>query len=332
MQPNMRVPILLAGSVFLIHSIHAETLSDADREALLDNLEKLKENVESKSDGRIRTAIAAFRSAMGSDDAAKELYLNCTKRVNFEDQQRKAQDFREWERRESERISGPGFAGALRLQLRWLVLTLEAAPEKADRSKLLGEAQQVVDGIFSNSEKLKGQEATLLQPVTSTVFARAYEVSHVKADGWPLSPVQLEEVYSQLFLPPLRKPSSLPELRATWLKRIQQESAKAEYLSIGQGGQGGQRGERDDRRGGAGDTAQAAAYAKFLEETVPKLQWEMEVDMFRSGDESGAAVRMLAHLQKYIAHPSAREWGQQFKDLLKPKASTPLKAEDDPAP
>ena len=332
MQRDMRVPILLACSVFLINGIHAESLSDADREALLDNLEKLKENVESKTDGRIRTALTAFRSAMGSDDAAKELYLNCTKRVNFEEQQRKSQDFREWERRESERIGDPGFAGALRLQLRWLVLTLEASPEKADRTKLLGEAQQIVDGIFSNAEKLKGQEATLSQPVLSTVFARAYEVSHVKVENWPGSPVQLETVYGQLLLPPLRRPSALPELRAAWIKRIQQESSKAEHWPAAQQGRE-QRGERDDRRGGGTDPAQAAAFAKFLEETQPKLQWEMEVDLFRNGDESGAAVRMLALLQKNIGHPSAREWGQQFKDLLAPKATpAPAKATDDPAP
>ncbi len=332
MQRAMRVPILLACSVFLINGIHAEALSDADREALLGNLEKLKENVESKSDARIRTAIAAFRSAMGSDEAAKELYLNCTKRVNFEEQQRKAQDFREWERREGERIGDPGFAGALRLQLRWLVLTLEAAPERADRTKLTGEAQQIVDSIFSNADKLKGQEGTLSQPVMGTVFARAYDVGHVKVENWPMSPVQLETVYSQLLLPPLRRPSALPELRAAWIRRIQQESAKAEHWPPVQQGRD-QRGERDDRRGGGTDPAQAAAFTKFLEETQPKLQWEMEVDLFRNGDESGAAMRMLAHLQKYMAHPSAPEWGQQFKDLLKPKAApAPAKATDDPAP
>jgi hypothetical protein len=58
-----------------------------------------------------------------------------------------------------------------------------------------------------------------------------------------------------------------------------------------------------------------------MTETVPKLQWEMEVDLYNSGDERGAAVRMLAHIEKNIAHPSAREWGEQFKTLLKPKAA-----------
>jgi len=46
----------------------------------------------------------------------------------------------------------------------------------------------------------------------------------------------------------------------------------------------------------------------------------MEVDLFRNGDQSGAAARMMNHLEKYIAHPSAREWAKQFEVLLKPVA------------
>ena len=63
---------------------------------------------------------------------------------------------------------------------------------------------------------------------------------------------------------------------------------------------------------------QSPAYEKFLIETQPKLQWDMEIDLFRNGDESGAAVRMLAHLEKHLTHPSAREWGKEFEELLKP--------------
>jgi hypothetical protein len=65
---------------------------------------------------------------------------------------------------------------------------------------------------------------------------------------------------------------------------------------------------------------QSPAYEKFLAETQPSLQWEMETDLFRHGDESGAAVRMLAHLEKNLSHPAAREWGKQFEALLKPAA------------
>ena len=48
----------------------------------------------------------------------------------------------------------------------------------------------------------------------------------------------------------------------------------------------------------------------------------MEVDLFTHGDESGAAVRMLAHLEKHIAHPSAREWSDELQKKL--KRATPV--------
>jgi hypothetical protein len=312
MNPPMRISVVLVCAALSLNSARAEILSDADRETLLENLEKLRESADSKVDARFRLALAAFREAIGSDDAAIQLYLNCMEKVNFEDQQKKSADFREWKRKEAEKLSDPGLRLALRHQLRWLVLTLQAASEKADRAKLAGDAQEIVDSIFRDPEKLKNQENLLNQSVTSSVFARAYEINSAKVDKWPLSPVQLDQVYEQILLPPYRTPSRLSELRAAWVKRIQQEGAKMEHWS------GNDKNPKEEKRIGMASAMQSPAYEKFLADTQPKLQWEMEIDLFRNGDESGAAVRMLAHLEKYLAHPAARDWGKQFETLLKP--------------
>jgi hypothetical protein len=314
MNPAMRVPVLLVCTALCLNNARAEILSDADRESLLENLEKLRESANSKVDARFRIALAAYREAIGSDDAAMELYLNCIEKVNFEDQQKKSTDFREWKRNEAEKLADPGLRLALRHQLRWLVLTLQAASEKADRTKLAVEAQEIVDSIFRESEKLKNQESILSQAVTSSVFARAYDINSEKLEKWPLSPIQLDQLYGQVLLPPYRKSSRLAGLRATWIKRIQQEGAKIEHWSEND------RNPKEEKRIGMASGMQSPAYEKFLAETQPSLQWEMETDLFRHGDESGAAVRMLAHLEKNLAHPAAREWGKQFEALLKPAA------------
>lgn len=318
----MKVPVLLFCSVLALHSVNAEILADADREALLANLEKLKEGAESKMDARFRLAISAYRTAIASDDAAIELYLKCTEKVNFEDQQKKAIDFREWKRKEDERLSDPAMRLALRYQLRWLIITLQAASENADRTKLAGEAQSVVDSIFSDPEKLRGQERTLSMPVTGSVFARAYDINSVKVEKWPLSPVQLEQVYTDILLPPYQRPGSTAQLRAVWMKRIQQEGAKIEHMAVENPRNEGRNGndDREEKRIGMASAMRPPEYEKFLQDTVPKLLWEMEVDLFRNGDQSGAAVRMLAHLEKHISHPSAREWGEQLRGLLTPAA------------
>jgi hypothetical protein len=123
-----------------------------------------------------------------------------------------------------------------------------------------------------------------------------------------LSPIQLEQVYNEIIFPQFRNPSGIASLRAAWIKRIQQESLKEEAM----GGNGGGRrnGQPEPREGNQ---------ERFMMETLPELQWQMELDLFRSGDEGGAAVRMLDHIQKYLNHRSAREWGDQFKNLLSPK-------------
>lgn len=304
-------------SLLALHSVRAEGLSDADREALLDNLDKLKDSVKAKLDAKFRAAISAYRTAVASDDAAIELYLNCMEKVNFEDQDKKAADFREWKRKESENLSDPGLRLALRLQLQWLILTLQATAEDADRSKLAQDAQVIVDTIFRDPKKLDNQEKILSQAVTGSVFARAYEINFVKAEKWPLSPVQLDQVYNEVLLPPYQNPNSLNELRALWMRRIQQEGAKAEFWT----GQQPKGGKKEEKRIGMASAMRPPAYDKFIEETLPKLLWEMEVDLFKHGDESGAAVRMLAHLEKNVTHPSVREWAAEFRTLLSPKGA-----------
>lgn len=303
----MRIFAVLLAAAMMLGQAHAQILTDSDREVLLGNLEKLREAAVSKVDGKYRVALTAFRNAMSSDDLALELYLNCYEKVNYTEQQKKTQDFREWKRKEADRLADPAFRKALRIQLDWLVLTLEAAAEKPDMAQLTRHAEAIVDAIFVDAARFASQEQFLSQPVTSSVFARVYELTHVKAANWPSSPTALEQFYNQVVLPPLQDPSHLPALRAAWIKRIQQECTKREFW-----------GAEGNKKPSSGNSP-TPDYEKFLAETLPQLEWDMELDLFNHGDESAAALRMLAIIEKNINHPSAREWSQQFKTLLQPK-------------
>ena len=105
MKSSMRVPIFLVGLALILNGVRGETLSPADREALLESLSKLRESAETKVDAKFRVALTAYRAAMSSDDAAIELYLNCMERVNFDEANRKSSEFREWKRKEADQIS-----------------------------------------------------------------------------------------------------------------------------------------------------------------------------------------------------------------------------------
>jgi hypothetical protein len=287
----------------------ADPLSSADREALLERLDKLREEADSKVDARFRMAITAFRAAAESNDAAVDFYLKCVEKVDFEDQMRKASDFREWKRREADKLAGSG--PALRLQLHWLILTLRACSEKTEKSELASGAREILDSIFRDADKLADHRQILNQPVNSTVFARAYGVDNLEAKDWPMAPAQLGAIYDQILLPPLRNPARIAELQAAWQKRIQQELTREEFWA--------NRNANAAKKIGTVDALRPPEYERFIAETVPELQWQMELDLFRSGDESGAALRMLAHLEKHVNHASSREWTETFRGLLTPK-------------
>ena len=298
----------------------AEMLSDADRETLLENLEKLGAASDTKVDARFRLAIIAYRSAVNSDSAAMELYLNCVEKVHFTELHKPQADFREWKRQGAERLANPGLRLALRHQLRWLILTLEAASSKPDRPKLTTDAQEAMDSIFHEAEKLKDQQDVLGESVVSSVFAKGYDIGPVVVEKWPMSPADLAGIYDEILLPPYRKLATLPTLRAGWVKRIQQETIKNKEWSqpapvIREG--------REVKRVGMAANMQSPEQLKFLEEGLPNLQWDMEVDLFRCGDETVASMRMFDLLKKFEGHPSYKTWTKQFKKLIKPGPMIP---------
>ena len=309
-KPRMKIHALLAALAFAGHALHADPLTSADREALLEKLEQLRNTVDSQVDARFRAAIAAYQSAAGSEASVSDFYLNCVEKVDFKDQQRKNSDFREWKRKEADRLSAPGFADALRLQLRWLILTLRAASQNADRSQIASSAQDIVNTIVRDAAKLKDHRQILDEAVTSSVFARAYEINNVRLENWPLAPGKIGQVYDQVLLPPLRAQRKTADLRAAWIRRIQQEMAIRENTSAD--------GETNNRKIGLASALRSPEYERFMSETLPELQWKMEVDLYSHGDERQAAMNMLGHLEKNLTHRSARDWGEQFIQLISP--------------
>jgi hypothetical protein len=286
--------------------VHAETLKPADREALLYSIEKLHQTAQSNVDSRFQTALVAYREAMGSDESAIEFYLKCTEKLEFDDKERKEADFREWKKKREKKISADGFGLALRQQLRWLVLTMRSSSEKSEPEVIADEAAEIVDSIFGNPQLLKSQSEVLRQSANGTIFARAYEISSFIKSPLPPTPLDLEAIYENFIFPPIRASGDVASLRDAWIKRIRQEG-----VSNGSGDQ--------ERQGSDQNAAKAIAYERFVKEKLPELQWQMEVDLFRHGDEAEAAKRMCAHIEKNINHPSARKWSEAFVDLIKPQ-------------
>lgn len=282
--------------------LHAETLSVPEREALLERLDGLRDAARDKVDTKFRGAETAFRTGMASDEAALQLYEKCVQKVDFEDKNRDSQDFREWRRRNKDRMDGPGYARALRHQLGWLVLSLQAA-SREDLGELGPKAREALLAIFSEAEVLRPQRGLLESDVFASVFARAYGLAGMEIENWPSSPLPVDPVYEGVVFPPLRRAGDPEVLRTAWVERIKSEAAVFERMT------GGERDKNDPL---------PLAYTKYLAETQPDLIWRMEEDVYKAGDQRGAALRMLEHLEKNIAHRKASEWEARFRGLVDP--------------
>ena len=288
-----------------------QPLREADRSALIEQLNSLKKRATETANQRFTGASGAFREAVGSDDAAIALYVQCIEQVEFKDRDRSSSEFRDWRKQNKGRLSDESFAAALRLQLRWLMLTLRAQAAPDQIGELGPEAAAVIETIFRDPKALAPQVGVLTENVGGTVFARAYKIHHDRLEGWPMAPLERAggcftawPVYEHVILPPLRKAREYDSLRAAWAARIRQDEIAAGFWS----GEG----ERSEE-------GESLERSRFLLETEPQLRWQAKTDLFRAGDERRSAVNLLKHLEKNLSHPQARAWEDEFRQLISPK-------------
>ncbi len=310
----MKLRSLLLAATAAASPILAEEkpLTELDRELLVEKLQEIQNNSNATVKGRLATAIAAFKGAVGSDAAAHELYLKCIEKVRFQDEARKTREFREWKKRHKDRTDSPGFRRALRHQLNWLILGLEAANNKTAQDKMGSKVIAVLEAILGQAAVLKDQQRRLQLPVFDSVFAIASNVNGEAAEGWPEAPLKVTEIYENIVLPPLRTSETLPQLKKGWMKRIEQEGLLLEaWTDEGSAGK--------DRK---------PAFEKWLLQGRYDLMWQMEVDLFNAGDQRGAALRMLEILKEHLNHKNAPKWIEQFKRLVKGEGEKP--ATEDP--
>ena len=292
----------------LAHPVAAEpqVLSEADRIALEEELEKIQQQSKDRVSGLFRRALQDYRNAIVSDDATMNLYLKCVEKVRFEDEKRKSQEFREWKRKNKERLSSSSMRMALRHQLAWLLLSIEAAHKEGDLSEMGTRAITHLDRIIRNAKILKDHRSILSENALSSVFAKAYKLN-IKVEDWPKSTMDIAQIYDKVVMPPLRMGTRVGSLRAAWKKRIEHEGLIIEGWS-----------ERTGTTIGKKDAMKTAQFERFLSETRPQLLWDMEVDCFKAGDEKVAAVNLLKHLETYITHKDAPEWIKDFQELINP--------------
>ncbi|MDC0088037.1 hypothetical protein OAI07_00685 [Akkermansiaceae bacterium] len=277
-----------------------EELSDADRIAILTDLEKIEEASNSRVDGLYRRAIADYRSAISSDAETFKLYLNCYEKVNFTEKHLKSSDFREWKKKNEDKLKSSSFRMALRQQLAWLLISIETASKGGDVTEMGNRAVSHLNTIFENAEAIKGHQQILKQNVLGSEFARAYDLN-IKIDGWPKSALDIQNIYEKLVMPPLRDSGQIEALRTAWDRKILHLGTAIEAWT-----------ENKGERIGTKDALKTPQMEVFLAETRPQLIWDKEKDCFESGAERTAALNMLNHLKVCTNHKDLPRWIEEF--------------------
>ncbi|MFC4993058.1 hypothetical protein [Rubritalea tangerina] len=314
--------IPVAAAAVMVQGAHADGMTKAQREQLSKALDRLINKSKATLTSRQATAYKAYKNALGSSTKAMELYLDCYEKVNFIEAGKKSSDFRDWKRAQKERLSEPGFRLALRHQLNWLVLTLEASRnEEPNYSALSAKARGAVENIFDDASRLDHHHGILKQDVLSSVFAKAYGFGSYKIKDWPTTPLNIPQVYDKIVFPTLREKKKASTLHSAWKERISYQEAMLEHWAP----------VPKSKTIGMKKDLKPPAYNKFIETERPKLIWQMELDVYKAGDEYGSASRMIRHLERNISHNSAPEWAKQLSELIGPPPEESETPNDEPS-
>lgn len=312
----------------------AVVLTPAQTEAILKQLEEIEDKIGQGRSSIFSTALAKFRSAMGSEATALALYLDCYKLENFERKDLKQSDFTDWRDRNEARLKDGDFGKGLMLQLEYLAMSIQVQgiTEQKDMgpmvtalqaylAKAIGAVQSTMKHTASGAVEVKdtpkggngrrpmggggGQGSQLFgmlkQSVKGSEFSRAYQLDlHLLRKGWEYSPLNIAGAYDAAILPYYlsEKPE---EVAAQWDARINAELVLEKAV----------RSETD--------------YAIFYKEEHPRKLWEKNTYLLANNlNAIGALADMLKIIRENPTHPDAAHWLKDFRERVK--------ASSEPAP
>lgn len=322
-------PLFLPSLVFLFLTLVAGTstavdLTPAEMESLRTRLKVIKESLNTHLSSRNKTAGQTFLNASNDPRAAVELYLNCTKMVDYDRTGRPDADFRAWEDSQKARISEPKFVESLQQQLKYLALSCQVAETK-DRTEVFAPLMAFVDSLSYLEEM---PTANLTQSVANSVFAKAYYLEDLlgKSEDWESVPINISGIYNRTILPYLRKEKP-DALMNAWDKRIEQQTRLVMMLEEKK--QEELRGlDRDEERrarntqSGQGGVLKDHSKEEFTARTLPQLQWGKLKDMFLYVDQMNAAKAMVSFIEANLTHEFGQAFYAEFEALIESAQSS----------
>ncbi|RFC52086.1 MAG: hypothetical protein DVB22_000964 [Verrucomicrobia bacterium] len=288
-------------------------LDEAAAAKLLAQLEDVSKTMEEKKYGYNSGIIRDLRDAGSSADKAFNLWLDCTKVIEFDEAGRTATEFSDWKRNQTKSTSNER-ESVLQMQVQWLTIVVMDANARTEsaRAEVVAAAVNYIDSVLAHLKKTDGK-SNLGGDVVNSVFGRRYKLDITvgrKEGGATHNPGDIGGIYETLVFPYYRRNKMASSLMQAWTRRISQESEAAATAGFRE------------------------ATERFTAERLPQLKWGQMREMFSLGQQEGAGASMLAHIKTNMAHRDAPQWITELRTILAgqdPEAAKPAAQGTKPA-
>jgi hypothetical protein len=333
-RPTLLAALLLTATTPPAAAQNAESplgLTPDDASALLGQLQKLHEDFSNSREELLSSALTRIRAATASESTAAELYLAAQKIVAFgaPGSTTATEEPKGWREEQIEWLKESGAPKAIRVQLAWIALLIEANQKPEDEHPaLLKKAHAIAKEAATVAQDLALLPAAgggggrggspgeggrrgpggsggggggrrdvgqfLAQSIFSSVFSQAYNLqNHIKPpQGWALAPLDLEGVYERMLMADARKhhPADLAPL---WDERVQVDAAL--------------------HRAAMSEDA----FLTWGQVEGRNLQWRKHLDLLRSGVGGRAAgLELIRLFKENPTHPNIATWKKDLDDIM----------------
>ena len=289
-------------------------LTDQQVASVLQQLKDLEQTIARQRGDNLGAILSRLRAGAANEAAALAFYAECEKLVNVdrkeltreEEKRREEQVKRAAERNKETKDEEDGdFGTAVRLQLQYIILTLEARETK-DIETLFPKLAAYLQDVVANAAKLKGRAGNYLAANISggggggrggqgggNPFVSALQLErYLNVQDWSMGPVDFEEIWERTVLPVYRAKKKA-ELAAQWDVRI---NAETSY-----------------RKGAMAP----AEFAIWQQSDLPEIRWARGNDLFANSDNPLQAMKdMLTLIRDNTGHPDVNKWLDQFRGLV----------------
>jgi hypothetical protein len=335
MKPVLLLPLLACTPLLQAQNASPSTapspapakLTEAQVSNVLSQLQELEKSILAQRNSNLSSILAKLNDAISSDQAAVKFYTDCDVLVNSErkegtkaEARQRAEQIERAMDRSKAKGGGGGGAGddegemglALRLGLRYLILTLEAHEAKDEEfKKMAPKLQAYIQDLVASAPKLKGRAMNNLLRVggNGSPVVEAFQLDRfLNSPHWSRSPVDFGSIYQQTLFYIAKEEQAQDSLPALFDSRINSEAAfRKEQMP-------------------------APEYALWLQNEFPALRWDRAIYLYKNGSSPVQAMGdMLKVIKEFPGHADAPKWVAELRTLVNESSAVPAtSAADNP--